>query len=472
MISKNLKNKSFSIGAYEFIEKNYKNLELYDIIDKLKSKGIPLDKLVKGTMTYKVNHNLSINKCGDWMNQPHILNQFQLKSFNKKCLYRSLEILGQNEELILSGTRNKVFSKYKFKNTDSSLDWSSIVLHGKASPIGKHGYSSDRRPDKEQITFGIGELRKPLNIPFVLTVKQGNVPSKKHFEDTFLQSVKHLNKGSLVIIDRGANTKPNKELIISKGMHYLTARILSNKDNELISQFSKNNTKKIVNKKKEATYCKRVKQDSEYLYVCYSESLYNSQMLKKQRKIDKQVEVIKKLSEKLKAGKKVKLKSIGLSDKIVTQEISLQERLVKISDEELRKQVEEIHIHGREGFYILESSKNLTENQALNLYKGRDSVEKTINSLKNEIEIKPVRVWTESSIKGALIIGFLVQLFISLARFEHDNLKSLSTSTILNSIKNLTLTIKHTKNNIIDQIISNIDTISRELLPNLELRPP
>jgi len=30
--------------------------------------------------------------------------------------------------------------------------------------------------------------------------------------------------------------------------------------------------------------------------------------------------------------------------------------------------------------------------------------------MKNEIEIKPVRVWTDDSIYGALIIGFLASI--------------------------------------------------------------
>jgi transposase len=239
MINRNHDNKSFSVGIFNFVKKYYSKLELFDVIGKLKCKGIPIDKLVKGMVSFKLEHNLSIHKCGEWMNQPHILNQLQLRSFHEKALYRALETLGQNEILIMNSLQDKIFSKYEFEHTHSNMDWSSLVLHGEASPIGKKGYSSDRRPDKEQITFGVSELAKPINIPYVLTVKKGNVPSKTHFKDTFLGSVKHLKKESLIIIDRGANTEPNRKLVRSKEMHYLTARILSGKDNKVISEFSK-----------------------------------------------------------------------------------------------------------------------------------------------------------------------------------------------------------------------------------------
>ena len=469
MIDKNPENKSFSVGTFALVNKFYSKLELQDVIGRLKSKGIPLDKLTKGMITYKISHNLSIHKGAEWLNQLHILNQFQLKNFNERALYRALEIIGQNEELVLTKLKNKLFSKFKFEHTDINLDWSSIVLHGTASSLGRFGFSSDHRPDKRQITFGVGQLRKPINVPITLTIKEGNIPSNKHFNDTFLRCVKHLKPDSLIVIDRGANTKSNKKLVKSNSMHYLTARILTRKDNILFSKFSKLTAKKIIrtrNKRgKEIIYCKKIKENNEFLYICFSEKLHENQITKKERKIDIDLKIIKQLSRKLKAGGKIK-QTINLPDKILLHETSIQKKIITSSEKEVRNCLEKIYFNGREGFYVLESSKNLTEKEAIEIYKSKDSIEKTMHSLKNEIEIKPVRVWSTSSISGALIIGFLAQLFISLVRFESDKLKSLSTTTILESLKNLTLTIKSPKNRLIEQIISNIDWICKEILPD------
>jgi transposase len=43
------------------------------------------------------------------------------------------------------------------------MDWTSIVLHGDKSSLGKYGYSRDHRPDKKQVTLGIAELADPIN---------------------------------------------------------------------------------------------------------------------------------------------------------------------------------------------------------------------------------------------------------------------------------------------------------------------
>ncbi len=66
---------------------------------------------------------------------------------------------------------------------------------------------------------------------------------------------------------------------------------------------------------------------------------------------------------------------------------------------------------------------------------------KIFNSLKNEIEIKPLRFWIDNSIYGALIIGFLAKVFISLIRFEIPELKHTSTKFIKTALSNLTDTV-------------------------------
>ena len=92
--------------------------------------------------------------------------------------------------------------------------------------------------------------------------------------------------------------------------------------------------------------------------------------------------------------------------------------MMRLSKDDAIRLLEEKFITGREGFFCLKSSKNLTLIKALLTYRKNDSIEKIFNSLKNEIEIKPLRVWTAKSIYGALIIGFIAQVFVSLIRFE------------------------------------------------------
>ena len=135
-----------------------------------------------------------------------------------------------------------------------------------------------------------------------------------------------------------------------------------------------------------------------------------------------------------------------------------------LKEDEAVKLLEDKLITGREGFFCLKSSKNLTLVEALNTYRKKDSIEKIFHSLKNEIEIKPLRVWTDNSIYGALIIGFIAQLFISLIRFEIPEMKHTSTKFIKKSLSNLTVTIDLWKRKTKKYIHSNFDSINTKIL--------
>jgi transposase len=103
----------------------------------------------------------------------------------------------------------------------------------------------------------------------------------------------------------------------------------------------------------------------------------------------------------------------------------------------------------------------------LETYRKKDSIEKIINSLKNEIQIKPLRVWSEDGINGALIIGFIAQLFISLMRYDHMELKHTSTKFIRKSMMNLTVTVEFIKPRRKRYVFSNFDPIIGVILAQI-----
>ena len=106
----------------------------------------------------------------------------------------------------------------------------------------------------------------------------------------------------------------------------------------------------------------------------------------------------------------------------------------------------------------------MTLEEALQTYRKKDSIEKLINSLKNEINIKPLRVWSENSIYGALIIGFLAQLIMSLIKYDNKELKNTSVKFIKISLMNLTVTTEFLENNTKNKIYSNFDPINELIL--------
>jgi len=231
------KNISFSVGTAFAVKKYAEKLCFGHIFSKFKQRGVPLQGLVEALISYKLSENLSLTRGSDWINRIEVLEEFGLRSFEQKTLYRAIETIGENYQEVILDLQDVLFSQYDFFHTDVNMDWSSLILWGDKANLGKYGYSRDFRPDKKQITFGITELRKPINIPIGLTIAKGNVNDQTHFQTTFDQVSGCLRKDSLMIFDKGANGKENLNSVIAKKMQFLTAKKLNTSDDKLIKKF-------------------------------------------------------------------------------------------------------------------------------------------------------------------------------------------------------------------------------------------
>jgi transposase len=214
----------FPIGTIVAIENLYERLNFSSIFGKHKTKGIDFNSLIKALLSYKLTENFSIDQAHKWINQDEVLEFFNLEKFNERVLYRTLQTLGSNKEEIVLEIQNVLFSRYDFEHTNINMDWTSIVLYGDKSPLGKYGYSRDHRPDKKQITLGVSELADPINLPVGITIEKGNVSDQTHFKKTYQQVKSKLKEKSLVVFDKGANSIKNLDLIKEDGMDYLTAK--------------------------------------------------------------------------------------------------------------------------------------------------------------------------------------------------------------------------------------------------------
>jgi transposase len=408
-------------------------------------------------VSYKLTENFSIKEAGKWLNQEAILDILNLESFNERVLYRTLETLGLHKDEILQDILNSLFSVYNFEETDINLDWTSIVLHGTKSNLGKYGYSRDHRPDKLQITVGISELKKPINIPIGITVNRGNVLDLQHFPDTYNQVKNKLKIGSPMVFDKGANTVDNIKLIQKDKMMYLTSMKLNSSDDKIIESFDLE-TAQLIDLEK-SIYGKRIDKPNSIKYFYFSESLQKKQLEAKARTVLKKLQEAKEIQEIVVKNKKLP-KKFRINNELFEIDYSFRTKLEELSDEEAIELLKSSIINGREGFFCLKSNKNLTLEKALEIYREKDSIEKIFNSLKKEIQIKPLRVWSDNSIYGAILLGFIAQLFISLMRYEFEEVKHRSTKFIKKSLKNLTLTIKFVKKGIRNYIFANFDNIN------------
>lgn len=455
-------NISFPIGTILTVQDYFNHLKLFETFGKHKSKGISINSLIQALLSYKLTENQSVTRAAEWINRDEVLDVFHLELFEQRTLYRVLETIGENCEEIIADIQDTLFDLYEFEHTDINLDWTSFILWGIKCSIAKYGYSRDHRPDKKQINVGIAELRDPINIPIGITIKEGNVPDQVHFLDTFDQVKDRLEDDSLAVFDQGANRKKNLDHVENSKMKYLTIRQLNKSDDEKrIKGFDKSKAELIDEKKQ--VYGIKYKWPSKFNYFYFSEDLKKNQIESKIRKALRQFEEAKDIQKSIDDNKGLP-KRFTINNPLIDCVYSYQTKLTSMSEEEAKDILKKAAITGREGFFCIVSNEDLTLSEALSIYRQKDSIEKIIYSLKNEIDICPFRVWSDNSIYGALIIGFITQLIISLIRFEHEDLKHTSPKFIRNSLMNLTVTVEFRKNAGKRYIYSNFNPVSNLIL--------
>ncbi len=364
-------NISFPVGTALAVTKYSEKLDFEHIFSKFKKRGIPLYGMAKALISYKLTENLSLTRGSDWINRPEVLAEFGLKSFEQKTLYRAIETIGKNYQEIILDLQDNLFSQYDFNHTDVNMDWSSFILWGDKSNLGKYGYSRDHRPDKKQITFGITELRKPINIPIGLTIAEGNLNDQTHFQTTFDQVKDTLKIGSKIIFDKGANSKDNINSVMVSKMNYLTAKKLNASDDKIIDSFNK--SKATIVNSEEGIYGIKQTYPNRFNYFFFSEKLQHENIATALRKAERQLKEAKTIEKACSKGKALP-KRFRINNVLVDVTIEYQTKLKDLSESEALELVKKASITGREGFFCLTSSENLTLNEALILYREKDSV--------------------------------------------------------------------------------------------------
>jgi len=454
-------NISLPIGTILTVQKYSAKLNLANIFCKFKKKGVPIINLIEALLSYKLTQNLSISKASDWINQEGVLEEFNLKPFEQRTLFRVLEIIGDNYKEIILDLQKNLMSNYNFKHTNVNMDWSSLILWGNKAPLGAYGYSRDHRPDKKQIMFGITELANPINIPIGLTIQKGNMNDQEHFQKTFEQVQNIVKENSLITFDKGGNSKTNLASVEASKMKYLTAKKLNKSTDKWIEDFDIV-TSELVSLDQEI-YGVKYEFPNRYDYLYFSKSLYYEQIESRFRKIERQLKEAQELQTSIEKNHKLP-KKFQVNNPLIDISYEYQTKLTELDEDKAKKLLGKSIFNGREGFFMLTSSEKLTLEEALKIYRKKDSVEKIMHSLKNEIDIKPLRVWTDKSIYGAILIGYIAQLIISLIKYDYKELKNTSTKFIKISLMNLTVTLVTLKNLRKRRIYSNFDWINELIL--------
>ena len=299
-------NISVPIGNILLTEAFFERFGLSGLLKGLKSKGIDLGKLAELMVAYKLGDNFSILRCHEFAMQEPVRRHIGLPEFNVKTLYRAVETLGENRELIIGHFRRTFMRMYGPEITDMIFDWTSLVYFGSEPDLAMRGKSRDGHPEECQVTIGISQLAKPFCVPVGMTVMPGNTHDGKHMVHTYKQVKDVLSEGSMMVFDAGASQKDVLDRIVGDGRHFLTRKQLNKSDDKLFARFSTEEWECLDMEKGE--YCLKKIFPSRVNYYYFSRELYELEMKGVEKNIGKKLREAKSLQEDLEKGKKLKKK--------------------------------------------------------------------------------------------------------------------------------------------------------------------
>lgn len=387
------------------------------------------------------------------------------KEISPRAVNRAVEIVGKRMPEILSKVRDSLFSLYDLEHTDVNIDTTSVSVYSKQSNLFKFGYSRDKGPDLRQVNVGAVELRDPINIPFHMAVAEGNTADPIQFVRMVDDIIGELKEDSMFVFDAGGDVKQVLDIISDKDMRYVTRKKMNISDDKWISKFDKCDA--ILADRENGVYCQRrtFESSGRTVYLFFSDKLYNDKMRALNGRAEKCVHDAKETMRMKADGTPKVSKTVikRLRNPLISINVGVQGRFF-FNDEEALEYVRNELSNGREGYFKLECSENLTPSDVYSIYRKRDRVEKLIESLKNQIDLKPLMTWSDRSVEGTLLLCFLAQTIVSMARYGIPAIRSKSTKFIIASLQNLTVTYVYDNRDSLRRIYSNFEPLNSLIL--------
>jgi len=446
-------NVTFGIGNLALIEKVDGELGGYldRVFGSIGGKAKDFVPCVKLLIYNRLGNCLPASRLEDYPTELFDRMGFE-KPLSHRTFNRTAERIGKSYQFVLLEHQN-VLKERNLVSKEQLVDFSSSYFEGNASPLGARGYSRDGKPGKKQITFGISTGID--DIPSALTIQKGNVQDRKHFRIMLRTAKAVLEEGSVLIYDCGANTKKNRELVRSAKFHYITLKAKKVGPYKKLVAIHNTKDKQVFELNKRTYSCVKIKRKDGFQYIYFSEKLYQDQIRKKTKKLEKELEKNRTKLKKIMAGKPLE-KLICEDGFIITKGI-----LQKIIDE-----IPNPYINGIEGYFTLESSIDEDPMKILSLYKNRDKAEKLIRNMKEGTEMRPIRHWSDWAVIGYVIIIFLTNFLVNLTLNKAKKPLVKNVKLLKKYLMNLTLTVVYPPKGFRFHIVSNISEEIRSIFGN------
>ncbi|KUK38761.1 MAG: Transposase IS4 family protein, partial [Synergistales bacterium 54_24] len=327
----------------------------------------------------------------------------ELTSQRNSEILHSLGVDGQK-------TFFKRWAKEVLENDYLCYDITSVSSYGELNEYLKYGYNRDRESLRQinlALLFGqrsqlpIYYHRLPGNISDVSTLRH------------FLKTWNHLELPKLhLVLDKGFYSQRNVDDLLEARYRFILAVPMRKWVQNLIDQArttiqDPDNYRKI---------------EGEILYVhtklypwgrgrrrCYVHLYYNAHA--SAESVDSFTEDLLTYKEELERGELVSDHADAYQTFFTVKETPVRGRKVLFNKEAIQK-----YRNRYAGFYVLLTNDIKDPVEALRVYRDKDYVEKCFDDLKNQLDMKRLRIHTSSTMDGRLFVQFIASIYMSALR--------------------------------------------------------
>src|SRR5665647_1634719 len=437
------------------------------ILDKI-TKELGIDKILKKCAPDSFNHLLTmayflvtkggaLSHCEAWCkghSNPldSILSSQRISELLKK----------QTED-----ERQTFFTKWCEKISENDYlcyDITSISSYSELNEYVKYGYNRDgEKLPQINLAMLFGQNSR---LPVCYKRMSGSISDVSTLKN-FIKTLDYLNLSQLhMVMDRGFYSKTNiDELFEYKHKFTIGVPIQRKWVESIVDKLYEeiempDNYRKIEG---ETLYVKTTRyswgesRKRTYVHVYYNAHAAASAF-------DKFTEELLTYKEELESGYLTKSHEEYYKRYFITTETQKRGRKIQYNNEAIQK-----HRNRYAGFFVLLSNATKDAMEALKIYRNKDVIENSFDDLKNQLDMKRLRVQNSQTMDGRLFVQFLALIYINAIREKINSKKELENYTVREVLEEMDTLTKITYSGRYGSIISEITKKQRIIMENFSI---
>lgn len=373
---------------------------------------------------YEVSEKKPLYLCQDWCDKNYVPTK---KNLSSQRISQLLSTMTDTDRVAFF----KKWCDYRVEKEYLAFDITSISSYSELIDFVEYGYNRDKE-DLPQINLAM-LFGQTSQLPFFYNYYPGSIRDVSTLPN-MIDFTKELGINNVkYVMDKGFYSEKNIEKLLAKRIKFTISVPFSNKfSKQKVDEVREgiNTCENSICIGDDIVYCNttiiKIKNKKVYVHVIYNEQHY----------IDEKENLYKKIATIEEQFKNNPDMESDKHSKYLTIEQTKKGLLVSKNKEEIEKTLR------YKGYLVMISNDLIDAKEALYVYRTKDRVEKSFDNLKNELDLKRLRIHSEAAMKGKLFVAFIsliIQSYILKIMKETELVKKYTVEELIGELEKISL---------------------------------